>query len=51
MPKRCWICKNTEDFFLEQKDALLKSIDEQIAECDKFEKQIKTVTAEKTWFY
>ena len=50
MDKQCWFCKNTEDFFLEQKDELLKSIEKELSECESFEKSIVEVTKEKLGF-
>ena len=40
MGKTCWICRNTEDFFLDQKEKLLKSIQSEIKECETFEENI-----------
>lgn len=50
MPKYCWICKNTEGFFLKQKEGLLKSIEQEISECEKIESSIIDVTKEKLGF-
>ncbi len=50
MDKQCWFCKNTEDFFLEQKDELLKSIEKELSEYESFEKSIVEVTKEKLGF-
>ena len=40
MKKQCWFCKNTEDFFLQQKEDLLRSIDKKLLDCEDFEKSI-----------
>jgi len=40
MGKICWVCKNAEDFFLNQKKELLKSIQNEIDECENFEENI-----------
>lgn len=40
MGKTCWICRNTEDYFLNQKEELLKSTQNEINECETFEKNI-----------
>lgn len=50
MSRQCWFCKNVEDFFLEQKDELLKSIEKELSECENFEKSIVDVTKEKLGF-
>ena len=50
MKKQCWICKNTEDFFLQQKEDLLKSIDKELRDCDNFEKSIIDITKEQLGF-
>ena len=50
MKEHCWICKNTEDYFLDQKKELLNPINKQLAECDEFGKNIISSTAEKLGF-
>ena len=40
MGKTCWICRNTEDYFLNQKEELLKSTQNEINECETFEENI-----------
>ncbi len=50
MKKQCWFCKNTEDFFLQQKEDLLKSIDKKLLDCEDFEKSIIDITKEKLGF-
>lgn len=50
MPKHCWLCKNTEKFFLKQKEDLLKSIEQELSECEKIEASIIDVTKEKLGF-
>ena len=50
MPKHCWFCKNTEDFFLTQKDELIKSIEKELSDCEQFEKDIVKLTKEKLGF-
>ena len=50
MDKQCWFCKNTEDFFLEQKNELLESIEKELSECESFEKSIVEITKEKLGF-
>ena len=50
MEKQCWFCKNTEEFFLKQKEELLKSIEQEISECEKNEKSIFDITKEKLGF-
>ena len=50
MEKHCWFCKNTEEFFLKQKEDLLKSIAQEISECEKNEKSILDITKEKLGF-
>ena len=37
MEKHCWICKNTEDYFLRKRDALLHALQAEIASCSNFE--------------
>lgn len=48
--RTCWICKNTEEFFLKQKKELLDSIEKELQECEAFEKNIRNATAEKLGF-
>lgn len=50
MIKQCWICKNTEEYFLNQKKELLDSIEKELQECDEFEQNIRNATAEKLGF-
>lgn len=50
MERQCWVCKNTEDEFLKQKEELLQSVGKQLAECDTFEKTIVDTTKEKLGF-
>ena len=50
MAKHCWICKGTEDFFLNQKNDLLKSIEQEISECERIEASIIDVSKEKLGF-
>ena len=50
MSNICWVCKNTEDEFLKQKEELLQSVEKQLAECDNFEKTIVDTTKEKLGF-
>lgn len=50
MSNICWVCKNTEDEFLKQKEELLQSVEKQLAECDTFEKTIVDITKEKLGF-
>ena len=50
MNKHCWFCKNTEDFFLQQKEELLQSIDKELFDYDNFEKSIVDITKEKFGF-
>ena len=40
MSKKCWICKNTEDYFIDQKNILLENISAEIKECELFENNI-----------
>ena len=50
MKKQCWFCKNTEDFFLQQKEDLLKSIEKKLLDFEDFEKSIIDITKEKLGF-
>ena len=50
MGKHCWFCKNTEEFFLNQKEELIKTLEKEIAVCEQFEKDIVTITKEKLGF-
>ncbi len=50
MAKHCWFCKNTEDFFLAQKNELLKIIDQKLLDCKKIEDSIIEITKEKLGF-
>ena len=50
MPKHCWVCNKTEEFFRNQKKELLDSIEKQIEECNDIEKNIIRTTAEKLGF-
>ncbi len=50
MSKICWICKNSDDLFIEQRNELLKYVNEQIKECDNYEKTVKESMAEKLGF-
>lgn len=50
MGKTCWICRNTEDFFLDQKEKLLKSIQSEIEECERFEENILEETKDRLGF-
>ena len=50
MERQCWVCKNTEEYFLKQKEELIKSIEQEIAECDNFEKTIIDTTKERLGF-
>ena len=50
MIKQCWLCKNTEEYFLNQKKELLESIEKELQESEAFEKNIRNATAEKLGF-
>lgn len=50
MPKKCWICKNTEEFFLKQKEDLLTEINNKIKELENINSQIIEITKEKLGF-
>ncbi|MBQ8678911.1 MAG: hypothetical protein IJ688_14950 [Treponema sp.] len=50
MERKCWFCKNTEDYFIQQKEELLQSIEKELIECDTFEKNIIDTTKEKFGF-
>lgn len=50
MSKICWVCKNTEDFFLNQKQELLKNIEKELKDCADFKSKIVDVTKEKLGF-
>lgn len=50
MSKKCWICKNTEGYFIEKKNQLLERISSEIKECELFENDIVATTAEKLGF-
>lgn len=50
MGKTCWVCRNTEDFFLAQKEELLKSIQSEIKECESFEENILEETRDRLGF-
>lgn len=50
MGRTCWICKNTEDYFLDQKEKLLKSIQNEINECERFEENILEETKGRLGF-
>lgn len=50
MSKTCWFCKNTEDFFLNQKKDLLNNIEDQIKQCENFSTNIIETTKEKFGF-
>lgn len=47
MGKTCWICRNTEDYFLNQKEELLKSTQNEINECERFEENILEETKDR----
>lgn len=50
MGKTCWICRNTEDYFLNQKEELLKSTQNEINECERFEENILEETKDRLGF-
>lgn len=50
MGKTCWICRNTEDYFLNQKEELLKSTQNEIKECETFEENILEETRDRLGF-
>lgn len=50
MGKVCWFCKNTEDYFIAQKEELLKTLDKELKECENFESSIIEITKEKLGF-
>lgn len=50
MSKICWVCKNTEDEYLKQKEEVLQSIEKELAEYENFEKSIVEITKEKLGF-
>lgn len=50
MGKTCWICRNTEDYFLNQKEELLKSTQNEINECERFEENILEETKGRLGF-
>lgn len=50
MSKKCWICKNTEDYFLEQKKNLIEAVETQIKECETFSATIIESTKAKLGF-
>lgn len=50
MGKVCWFCKNTEDYFIAQKEELLKTLDKELNECENFEFSIIEITKEKLGF-
>ena len=50
MSRSCWICKNTEDFFLKQKEDLLKNIEKELNNCADFKSKIVDMTKEKLGF-
>lgn len=50
MERKCWFCKNTEDYFIQQKEELLQSIEKELIECDNFEKNIIDTTKENFGF-
>ena len=33
MSRICWVCKNSEDFFLKQKEYLLENIKKELNDC------------------
>lgn len=50
MSRICWICKNTEDFFLKQKEELLENIKKELNDCADLKLQIFDLTKEKLGF-
>lgn len=50
MSRICWICKNSEDFFLKQKEGLLENIKKELNDCADFKSKIVDVTKEKLGF-
>ncbi len=50
MSNRCWICKRTDDFMLNQKNELLKEIDKELEECSQFKEHIYEKTKNKLGF-
>lgn len=50
MSRICWVCKNTEDFFLKQKEDLLKNIEKELNDCADFKSKIVDMTKEKLGF-
>ncbi len=50
MAKKCWICKNTEEFLLKQKEDILSQINEKIQELENNNSKIIEITKEKLGF-
>lgn len=50
MGKICWICKNSEEYFLKQKKEILDSINKAVKNCDNFKNNIYDITKEKLGF-
>ena len=50
MTRQCWICKNSEDDFMSQKEKLLTSLKNEIKEYENYIQNIKNITIEKLDF-
>ena len=50
MTRQCWICKNSEDDFMSQKEKLLTALNNEIKEYENYIQNIKNITIEKLGF-
>ena len=50
MTRQCWICKNSEDDFMSQKEKLLTSLKNEIKKYENYIQNIKNITIEKLDF-